>query len=100
MTQILRFSKEMVFFPFRFCAVGDRLPNLKNWIDKHPGDYVECNATDLERVFCINHNGTLNCDPYFVQMRNASRIEKRRGIVGMMSGVIKGIQYTVTSYSV
>uniref|UniRef100_A0A915K3N0 Amino acid permease/ SLC12A domain-containing protein n=1 Tax=Romanomermis culicivorax TaxID=13658 RepID=A0A915K3N0_ROMCU len=72
-----------------YCMVGDRLANLKNYLDNHEGDRVACNITELTRVYCHNASfSSLNCDSHFYLMAVQNRIEKRPAIRGLRSSVI------------
>uniref|UniRef100_A0A5S6QV31 Solute carrier family 12 member 6 n=1 Tax=Trichuris muris TaxID=70415 RepID=A0A5S6QV31_TRIMR len=73
----------------KFCMVGDRIPDLQNWIDHHPGHYLACNATDLRHIFCANVSVDSTCDPYFLEASRSNTIRQRRAIEGAASGIIK-----------
>lgn len=73
---------------FRFCMVGDRIPNLKAWTD-FGHNYLNCTAADLEQLFCTYDNSSntyTHCDSYFDE--NRANVRYERAIAGMASGAI------------
>src|SRR5689334_16190673 len=79
-----------MYILFRFCMVGDRLPNMKSWLDNGHTEPLDCTGESLRYLFCANVTGDSHsgCDEYFAEAYGNLDIKLKPAFKGIASGVL------------